>query len=78
MVKEKILNRAEAVLLLKELIALNLIQPPFVSLEKNDLGAFNLTMKADGNLTEIRAFLADKDLILSEDKVKGTCTIYNP
>ena len=35
-------------------------------------------MKADGNLTEIRAFLADKDLILSEDKVKGTCTIYNP
>jgi hypothetical protein len=32
-------------------------------------------MKADGELADIRAFLVGKDLILSEDKEKGTCTI---
>ncbi len=72
------MNRDEAVTILKELIALNLVHPSFVSLEKNNLGIFSLTVKADCNLTEIRAFLADKDLILYKDEAKGTCTIYKP
>jgi hypothetical protein len=70
------LNRAEAIALLKETVTLNLIQPSFVSVDKNKEGTFNVVMKVDGDLTQIRAFLPDKDLILSEDKEKGTVTIF--
>lgn len=71
-----LLDRAEAVSLLKELITLGLILPSFVSVEKNERGAFSLTMKTNGDVAELRAFLADKELMLSEDNERGTCTIY--
>jgi hypothetical protein len=32
-------------------------------------------MKANGNLPDIKTFLVSKDLVLSEDEEKGTCTI---
>ncbi len=72
------MDRKEAVVLLKEMVNLGLIQPSFVSVEKNDHDTFNLVMKADGNLFEIRSFLSDKNLIISEDEKRGTCTIYTP
>ena len=64
--------------LLKELITLNLAQPSLISIEKNSNNTFNLTMKANGNLTGIKAFLNGKNLFLSENEEKGTCTIYTP
>ena len=70
------MDRKEAVALLKEMITLGLIQPSFVSVDRNKLGTFSLNFKADGNLPEIRAFLCDKGFLLSEDAEKGTCTIY--
>jgi len=72
------LERQEAITLLKELLALGIVQPSFVSVEKNKQGTYSLTMKPNGNLTEIRAFLSDKDLILYEDKEKGICSICKP
>jgi hypothetical protein len=62
------LDRSEAVLLLKELINLNLIQPALISIEKNKLGTFSLKMKADGNLQSIKQFIVGKNLDLSEEK----------
>jgi len=49
-----------------------------VEKNKNKEGAFSLTMKANGNLPEIRAFLSNKDLMLCEDKEKGKCSVYKP
>jgi hypothetical protein len=72
------LDRIEAVALLKELAELNLVIPSIVSIDKNKEGNFNLTIKTNSNLLGIRAFLADKNLILYEDTEKGTCTIYTP
>jgi hypothetical protein len=42
--------------LFKKLVDLNLVQPPFVSIDENNQGTFNLTMKANGNLLGLRAF----------------------
>ena len=72
------LDREEAVALIRKLVELNLAQPSFVSIEKNSQGTFNLTMKPNGNINAIRAFVADKDLIIYENKERGTCTIRKP
>jgi hypothetical protein len=70
------LDRKEAVALLKEMITLGLIQPSFVSVDRNKLGSFSLNFKANGDLPEIKAFLCDKGLLLSEDPERGTYSIY--
>lgn len=72
------MDRQQAVALLKEMMALDLVQPSFVTVEKNNRGTYSLIMKPNGNLTEIRAFLADKELMLLENKEKGTCSICTP
>jgi hypothetical protein len=69
------LDRAEVVDLLKELITSGIIQPTLVSIEKNKQGTFILTLNTNGNLPELRAFLIPKNLVYSEDREKGICTI---
>jgi hypothetical protein len=71
------LDRVEAVALLKQMITLGLILPSFVSVEKNSNNGFNLVLKSEGDLLEVRAFLSNKNLVLFEDKEKGTFTIYS-
>ena len=71
------LDRSQAVALLKELIRLNLIQSSFVSIDKNKQGTFSLNFKCNDNIPEINVFLVGKDLVVSEDKEKGTCSIYS-
>jgi hypothetical protein len=71
------LDRSQAVALLKELIRLNLVQSSFVSIDKNKQGTFSLNFKCSDNLPEISAFLIGKDLVVSEDKEKGTCSLYS-
>ena len=46
------LDRVEALSLLKELTTLGIVQPTFVSVEKNEQGTFYLTLKVNGNLSE--------------------------
>jgi len=71
-------DRKEAIALIRKLIELDLAQPSFVSIEKNSQGTFNLTMKLNNNINEIKAFVAEKDLIIYEDRERGTCTIRKP
>ena len=61
--------------MLRELVTLRLVYSSFVSVDENAKGTFSLNFKADGNIPEIRAYLSDKDLVLSENKEKGTCSI---
>ena len=72
------MDRKEAVALLKEMTILGFIQLSFVSIDKSANGTFIINLKANGKLQEIRAFLADKDLICFEDDEKGIYTIYSP
>ena len=72
------MDRAEAVKLLKEMVILGLVLPSFVSIDKNKQGGFILVMNSNGSVLGIRAFLSDKDLVIFEDKEKGTWTIYKP
>jgi hypothetical protein len=72
------LERADAIKLLKEFVALNLASPSFVSVEKNGQGTFDLKMKANGNISAIRQMIAKKNLIIAENQTDGTCTISSP
>ena len=72
------MERSEAVELLKRLIELNLAEPSFVSLEKDDKGSFDLKLKLCGNLEGIRGFAAEKKLVLYEDTEIGICTVHKP
>jgi len=69
------LDRVEALSLLKELITLGIVQPTFVSIGKNEQGTFNLTLKVYGNIAELRSFLNYRNLVVSENAERGTCTI---
>jgi len=69
------LERKEAVALLKELVDAGLEEPSFVVLKENKNGKFDLVIKDDYNLDRICAFIANKNLVVREDKAKGYCTI---
>lgn len=69
------MERAEAIGLLKELMTLRIVEPTFVSIEKNKQGNFSLTLKVNGNLPELKAFLNYRNFVFSEDIEKGTCTV---
>ena len=72
------MERKEAVALIRELIRLNLAHPPFIDIEKNERGTYNIVLKANGDVNQIRAFLAKTGLVLLEDVEKGKCAIYRP
>jgi hypothetical protein len=70
------LQRKEAVSLLKQLIERELVQPSFVSLEKNKQGGFDLVLKVDCDLQPLKKFLSENNLAVREEK--GYCAIYKP
>ena len=73
------LDRAEAVALLKELIALNMALPSYVTLNENKQNeTFTLVLKGECDVKAMNKFIAGKNLAVKEDKEKGTCTIYKP
>ena len=69
------MDRQEAIQLLKELFNTQSINPYSVNFNKNVSGGYEFIIKNDYNSTALRAFLADKDLILHEDQKKLTCKI---
>lgn len=66
--------RTEAVALFRELVTANLVVPAIVSIGKNDLGTFSLTMKLNGNAQAVRDFIAGKGFICEED-INGYCIV---
>ena len=72
------LDRAGAVALVKELISLHLVQPSLISIEKNTRGAFSLIMKVDGDIQGVKHLIAEKNLVIEEDKEKGYLIIFEP
>lgn len=72
------MDRKEAVALLRELIIRNLALPSLVSLQENKHGKFDLVMKADCDSQPLIQFIAEKNLVLTENKKNGYCVISKP
>ena len=70
------MDRVQAMTLLKELIALDLVDPSsFVNLQEDNHGEFTLMIKGDYDTQPIRQFVAEKGLTLTVNKEKGYCII---
>lgn len=72
------MRRPEAISVLKELVTARLIQPSMVSIEHNRQDSYSLVMKDGYDPISLGVFLVGRGLVCSEDKEKGTCTIYKP
>ncbi len=72
------MDRAGAIVLLRELTNAGLVDPQMISIETNEKGTFSLVMKPNGHVDAVREFVAARGLALREDKEKGYCIIYKP
>ena len=71
------MDRAEAVALLKQLVALNLALPTYVTLDEKN-GVFTIVLKGECNIQAMNDFVAEKNLSIKMDKSNCTYTIYKP
>lgn len=60
------------------MITLNIVHPFLVSLKEKEHGNFDLILKLDCEIDELRLFIAEKNLAMEENVEKGVCTISNP
>ncbi len=72
------MKRAEAVALLKELSAVNLIQPSLVLIEQRKPDSYELCIKGFYDLPLIATFIQKFDLAAEEDTTKGYLCIFKP
>jgi hypothetical protein len=72
------LERKEATAILKEIIDLNPDFLSFVTLIKNDQGKFDIVIKGDCDLTELKSILAERKLKIEENMEEGYYTIFKP
>ena len=68
--------RAQAIAVLKELVANGLIDTAWVSLEERKTNIFGLKVKGDCDHSLIDPFLQKRNLTLEENKEKGWLVIY--
>jgi hypothetical protein len=71
------LNRNEAISLLREISDHHFIQPSQGAIHRNEINIYSLILKTRNSLF-LNAFLAEKNLVLHEDKEKGICRIFSP
>ena len=69
------MNRREAITLLSELGANQLVCPFFVSLEERNSDNYQLKIKGSYNFHEIRTFLKNRFLI---EEIRNFLIIYTP
>ncbi len=73
------MDRKDAVDTLRALVdAKCIIQPSLLSLQQDDEQKYCILVKETVEFDLLRAFLADKHLILFIDKQNGYCKIYKP
>ena len=69
------MKRTEAVALLKELVAEQLIQPSLVLIERRSPDEYQLQMRGSYNFQEIEMFVKDR---FSLEESKGYLIFYKP
>ena len=70
------MQREEVVVLYKELIDSNLIDPNWASVKEIEHNQFALTIKSCYSITSVENFLKEHDLLLKEEKEKRQYIIY--
>ena len=69
------MNRREAVCLLRELVAEQLIQPSLVLIEQKNSDGYQLEIKGDYNFQQIEMFVKNR---FSLEERKGCLILYKP
>ena len=72
------MERKEAIALLKQLAVANLVEPFMVALKKNNNGRFEIIMKVECDIQELKQFADKRNLMLKENTKKGYCIIFKP
>jgi len=72
------LDRFEAMVMLKELVANNLVDPSYVNVNERKLYNYQLQIKCDYNKVKIEAHAKKHGLTIEEDKERKYLVIYKP
>ena len=78
MVAGELLNRIEAMAMLKELVDNNLVEPTYVSIGKRSSSNYQVQIKCDYNKIEVEAHAKKHGLTIEEDKEKKYLLIFKP
>jgi hypothetical protein len=73
-----ITRREQALALVKELVANNLIQTNWLSLEKRKPDSYELKFKGDCDHSLLSLFLQNHRLAIKANHEKGFCIIFKP
>ena len=71
------LNRLEAMSMLKELVANNLVEPTYIHVSLKKLNDYQIQIKCDHN-SEIEVFAKKHGLKIEEDKERKYLVIFEP
>jgi len=72
------LDRLQAMAMLKELVANNLVDPSYVSIGKRSPTNYQIQINCDYNKKEIEAHAKKHGLTIEEDKEKKYLFIFKP
>ena len=72
------LDRTQAMALLKELVAYDLVDPSYVSMIQTKPNRYRLQIKCNYNKTRMQEYAKNNNLIIEEDKEQKYLVIYNP
>ena len=70
------LNRKEAITLLKELVAKNLVEPSYVSIDQRNQNRYQLKIKCNYYQEDIMQFAKNNGLFIEADKDQKYLVIY--
>jgi hypothetical protein len=72
------LDRQQAMAMLKELVANNLVEPSYVHISQKILDQFQIQIKSDYNREGIEEYAKKHGLTIEEDKEKKYLLIFKP
>ena len=73
-----LLDRLQAIAILKELVDYNLVEPSYLSTVQVKPNSFQIQIKCDYNMEEIEAFAKKHGLTITEDKERKYLVIFKP
>ena len=72
------LDRLQAMSLLKELVARDLVNPDYISVHKVKDNNFQIKIKCDYNKAQIKEYAKNRGLTITEDKEGKYLVIFTP
>jgi hypothetical protein len=73
-----LLNQSEAMAMLRELVAYNLVNPSYVHINERSANVYQLQIKIKYNATELGQFAKTRGLTIHENKEQKYLLIFKP